>query len=694
MNEDVKFSGGVKKGRARTGKVDPVKTRIAKRTVTTGTMGMGREKTAGMLIDSVNMPAYNSGYRLDAYRNSYANGLNQRSGTYDVPTFFQEMNSKNGGQIQIPVTLQEKYSWYRYFYITDPYIGRAVDLLTDLPMSKLTLNMPKSVPKDVREELSNFFEYQLERIDAFKLLQNILREIHIIGNCFIFASWDEKMKMWDKAVILPPEETYVFYDPFSMTGKIQYRPEKIISMIQQQTGGYNSLPGGGSIGQGSTLPGSGMCDQSLSDDEVISNIPEEIIEMVRERGCIVMDTDPMTGSFVAHLDRRRIPYHDLAASQLERIMVPMIQKEYLKFTQLSLLNRNMTPKNVISADGLMPDEVDSLREQIDLSYLSPDYSIVTNYPVTWEQIGAQDRLIDLSREYEQIDNQIFAALGVTRELLTGETTFSGGRITVEILNTMFMMSRIVLTDYIENDLFKPICEAKGWYTQDKNGIKKYWYPRLGFNRLSIRDNAEVFDSLYQLYVKGSLPIDVIYELFNLDADRMNEKLKADLFTVRDSTFNRTVEEMATEGGRQLVDKTDYVDRLAEYFGFKGKNSDDNSSDNDGLESEEIDELDKKADELVNELPEGVSEEELRQYIKDDVETDKIVNEIAQILPVDADDETIKKVVKTQVELDTQAEAIAETLPVDATVDMIKEKVNNNLISASNDNTVRKSRRTK
>jgi hypothetical protein len=51
--------------------------------------------------------------------------------------------------------------------------------------------------------------------------------------------------------------------------------------------------------------------------------------------------------------------------------------------------------------------------------LSPDYKIVTNYDVRWETIGAENRLIDLAREYETIENQLFAGLGVTRELLTG-----------------------------------------------------------------------------------------------------------------------------------------------------------------------------------------------------------------------------------------------------------------------------------
>ena len=160
---------------------------------------------------------------------------------------------------------------------------------------------------------------------------------------------------------------------------------------------------------------------------------------------------------------------------------------------------------------------------------------------------------------------------MTRELLTGEGAFSGTKITVEILNTMFLLSREVLRNYIEKQLFIPICEAHNWFEEDKNGAKKYWYPQIGFNRLTIRDNAEVFDSLFQLYSKGSLPVEVIYELFNLNSDEMHSKLLAGLFTVKDSTFNRASEEVNVEVGRALVQQTDVVQRVSKYLGleFKG-----------------------------------------------------------------------------------------------------------------------------
>jgi len=354
------------------------------------------------------------------------------------------------------------------------------------------------------------------------------------------------------------------------------------------------------------------------------------------------------------MSRRRSPYEDLGASVLERVLVPMLQKEHYRYTQLSLASRNMTPKNLVTAPGLMPEEVDTLRTQVDLSYLDPEYTIVTNYEVNWEQIGADNRLLDLSGEYDRIENQVFAGLGVTRELLTGEGSFAGNKVTVEILNTMFLLTREVLKSYIEKKLFIPICEAHGWFEEDDNGVKEYWHPKVGFNRLTIRDNAEVFDSLFQLYQKGSLPIDVIYELFNLNADDMHEKLKEQLFTVKDANFNRTVEEISSEVGRSLVENTDVAEKVAKYLNLEYEAPPEEGGEDGGGFAEEFsdfgggagaegdaavpesvlsdEDADVLADEIAQHLPEGATDEDIASIVDDITKDEAVESESEQ--PID------------------------------------------------------------
>lgn len=493
------------------------------------------------------------------YQNSYMGGGS--SGFGDMPQYFAFLNEQNGGVLYYPVTLKEKYEWYRYFFRADPYVHAAISLHTDLPMSKLVLRMPKMKDRQKRKNILAKYQKMVNDLKLFDKLHSILFETNVIGNCFVFVQYNDEKQVWDKITILPPEEIDVANYPMSDIKCVQYRPEilnAIISKYSFPLDNYNKY-----------------CKyvEGLDEDEkqVLQDVDFELVKQLKENnGKLIMDTNPYSGdgnskigSFVFHFCEKRHEYQDLGVSPLECILTPLLMKEHYKHTQLSLASRNMTPRNLVSAQGISKDALDDLRDQIDQSMLSPDYSIVTNYDIHWETIGAENRLIDLSREYDTIENQIFAGLGVTREILTGEGMYSGNKISVEILNTRYLFKRELLQHFVEDNLFKPYALQNGFYEDDDNGNRTWFYPRLSFTRLTIRDNSEVFDSLFQLYQKGSIPIGTILDLFNLDEDEIDEKLKRDMFTPKDAVYNDMLRGVYSTIGDQLVQGTDLAKQIIE-----------------------------------------------------------------------------------------------------------------------------------
>lgn len=473
---------------------------------------------------------------ISAYRSSYMNSGTSVGAFGDVPLPFVLLNENNGGIFYWPVTLKEKYSWYRFFAKEDPVVGAAIDLQIELPLSKVMLKMPRVKDKELKEKILSKYENVMKRLNLFSKMQSVLREYLVIGNSFNFLEWDDDNKEWSKMIQLIPEEVDVTTLPMSDYALIKYKPEVLTRLVKKLDIDFENVS---SIEEIKEL---------LTEEEYMSvaNIPIEMMKQLYKDGAVVIDSDPyingtnQVGSFVHHFARSKQEYEDYGVSILERVLNPLILRELFKNTQVGLATRNMTPKNKVSAPGITPSQLEDLREQIDLSYLNPDYSIVTNFDWNWEQIGSEHRLLDLSREYENIDQQLYAALGVTRELLTGEGMYSGSKISVEILNTRCLLIREMFQEFVEKRLFEPMAEANDFYEYDKFGVKKYLYPKISFNRLTIRDNAEVFDSLFQLYQKGSLPVDIIYDLFNLNADEINEKLKQDMFTPKDSQFNELI----------------------------------------------------------------------------------------------------------------------------------------------------------
>jgi len=523
--------------------VSDIENRLSKKTVLAG-----RSRTAGMMIDgySSTISNYTPGFVLESYRNSYASGLGIKSGVYDIPSFITLMNSKNGGIIQWPSCLQEKFSWFRWYARSDALVGRALDLLTDLPRTKITLTIPKFVPEERRSEVKELFEDQVRTLNLFQKSGDILYERNCIGMTYLFCEWDVERRLWKRIQMLPPEEVFVFEIGFSEEKRIEYRPRRYIQMLQGNISDNNN----------------GL------EEEIVSSVPKEIVDSITSDGYIALDWNHMNGSFCECISRRKSPYMDVSPSIIDRILVPLQLKDFYKFTQLALASRNMSPKYLLKAPNATPEELEDLRMQWDISYNEPDYSIAGNYEYAIEKLDSRDRLLDISSEIERLDNEIYVGLGITKEMLTGEGSYAGSKTTTDILNTMFTQERETLVDFFENKLFIPICEARGWYTVGENGIKKYWCPKVGFNRLTIRDNDEVFQNLFQLYQKGSLPIEIIYELFNLDVSEIEEKIYKDLFTVRDASFNELIRNLLSEAASNLGEKSNFSEIVAKYLNLK------------------------------------------------------------------------------------------------------------------------------
>ena len=146
-----------------------------------------KSRTASSFMGGFGRPSWNRptmlGGSTSFYNNSYMSGGNS-SGFGDMPQYFAFLNEQNGGVLYYPVTLKEKYEWYRYFFRIDPYVHAAISLHTDLPMSRLVLRMPKMSDKTKRKKILAKYQTMVNDLKLFDKLHSILFETNIIGNCF------------------------------------------------------------------------------------------------------------------------------------------------------------------------------------------------------------------------------------------------------------------------------------------------------------------------------------------------------------------------------------------------------------------------------------------------------------------------------------------------------------------------------
>lgn len=504
--------------------------------------------------------------------------------------------------LELPQSLREKREIYRHFYNTDPIVGQAIDLHTELPMSKVRLAAPKprtcparfKDPESYGRYILSFFEKMTKRVKLFQRLITAVHHLWLDGTIHIFAEdsevqvpaeigherklvqqsvltengdaveradeqWVEKgnreeeelahyqkhYQGWSRLIIFPIDQVKV--ETFSFTDKMRIElipSDRDRALIEQAK-------------QGDPVA-----------EEMANEIPEEVRDHIENGRLIPLGTDPDEGSFVYTLSGRKGAGDDLGQSILDRCLRTLYYREKLRQTQTQIASRAMTPKRIVWAEDISEVDVDDLREQVDLALVDPDYSIVANYEVHWEEMGSKDRLLDLSSEYEITDKQLHAGLGVTESLLSGETLYSGDRLKLEVINTRYMFLREVLQEYVEEYLFMPVARRKGFIEEDEWGDEVVLYPRLSFTRLPLRDSQDTYDALFNLYQKGSISIDLILEMFNIDPHDTRVKLEKDMFTVNDSTFNETMRGIYGAVAQKIVDTTDVTDKIIAYLKLK------------------------------------------------------------------------------------------------------------------------------
>lgn len=501
--------------------------------------------------------------------------------------------------LELPQSLREKREIYRHFYNSDELVGQAIDLHTELPLSKVRLAPPKprTHPKgfkdahDYGQYILSRFERMCQRLKLFQRLITIVQHYWLDGNVAIFAEdsavetpmdvghsrrverrseltangepheYDEEIwtpkdeseteelkyyqknyQGWQRIIILPIDKVKITTFSFTDSVKIELIPSDRDRAL------LDKARQGDPVAQ-----------------EMAQKIPAEVREFMDQGRLIPMGTDPDEGSFVHLLTARKHADAEVGQSILDRCLRTLYYREKLRQAQTSIASRAMTPKRVVWAEGLSDGDTEALRQQVDLALVDPDYSIVANYEIRWEEMGSRDRLLDLSTEYEQTERRLLAGLGVTESLMSGESLYSGDRLKLEVINTRYLHLREILQDYVEESLFKPVARRMGFVEEDEWGQEVVLFPRLSFTRLPLRDSQDTFDALFNLYQKGSISIDLILEMLNIDADETKSKLERDLFTVNDAMFNEIIRAVGNEVGRMLAEKTDVTDRIAQYL---------------------------------------------------------------------------------------------------------------------------------
>ena len=481
--------------------------------------------------------------------------------------------------LELPQNLKERRAWYRFFYSFNEMVRRSIDLHSELPLSRIRLVPPKCQDTEKSQYILAFFQNMCDRLRLFKKLLAISHEYYLMGVCYLFLeegaengskndplyNIDDDLQMsesarqlrkkydnkfpdyqgWERIQILPPDMVKI--NRWQFTDKIKAElivPTDTRNIIRQMT----SNP---------------YMEKDM--DEILKDMPLDLKESLESSQPLFFETDPYQGSHLVELMRKTGDYEEAGSSILDSCLRSLLLMDKYRQAQSQIASRHMTPMRVVSAPKASFDDLEALKEQVDAAIVDPDYSIIANYEIIWNEMGSDGRILHLADEYAELEKRLSAGLGVTVGLLTGEATYGGERISLEIINTQYMLYREVIQDFVENHIFKPVALKKGFWEYDKFGNKQLVYPKLSFTRLAIRDNDAIFNQLFDLYQKGSIPLSYILELLGLDPVSTKEEMEKDVLTVNDSRFNDILNALAQPIADKVVENTDLAERVAAYL---------------------------------------------------------------------------------------------------------------------------------
>ena len=305
-------------------------------------------------------------------------------------------------------------------------------------------------------------------------------------------------------------------------------------------------------------------------------VPAHVKSSLEENKAILLNQDAYKGSYVIHFARKKSGYEEHGRSVLQPVLRTIMYRDKLRQAQTMIASRNMTPKRLIVAPECPTSELAALRAHIDEAIADPDYTIVVNYDCQWNEIGSEGGLLALDGEWAHTNSDLAIGLGLSPEILAGESIYSGSRIQLEILNTRYLQFRDLVSGLIEEGIFRPIAMKKGFYETDKFGRPRWIYPKVSFSRMALRDSGDLYDMMFNLYSKGSLPVALILEFLNIDPETCRRQLEDDLFTVNDAKFTELTSALYSSITEVIIKKTDLWKRVA-----KGMQLDEVEKEDDG-----------------------------------------------------------------------------------------------------------------
>jgi hypothetical protein len=318
---------------------------------------------------------------------------------YSSPNFYSPLHTATNWQI--PTKRREIYIWCRFFSQNDPTIKSSLRFYSQFPFHGYEHVMSDPIRKE-------HFDNLKKRLRLERLIPMVAYEYFAMGDAFPFISFEcarcSGFGMTPDGNICNHEggriANVTCLDPNWVD--VQINPLMPLDPI------INLIPD-------DTLK---QIVWSKKPPEIYEKIPDRLKKLILENKPI-----PLSNRSISHLKHDEVPYMAYGNSILLSLFPILAYQDRLRQAQWIVAERHILPIKIckIGSDNRPASSADISDTQrlLTMSANDPNMTLVAHHNFEYEWVGASGKVLQLTKEYELIDQAIVKGLGVNEALLSG-----------------------------------------------------------------------------------------------------------------------------------------------------------------------------------------------------------------------------------------------------------------------------------
>lgn len=354
----------------------------------------------------------------------------------------------------LPRDFGTRAKYWRMFYEFDPVVGSVIDIYSEMMWSDFDV---VNVEDDGIKEEVEVMLHDLLKLQT--LMRNVAVEFLIVGEAIVHLFYDQTKGLWSGAVFHRAEDVEVID-----LNMVAVEPVLVLKMSEDDLKNLRKLK--------KVYDRLGEVYGKEEFGSLFWLNSDYVEEALRNRKVML---EPLN---VGYVPRKLHMYSERGVSLLTRLWRVFMFEDALFSASITTAKRHAAPVKVVTmgdlGSGYIPtdEQVKSLLSVLAQAETDVQSWVFVPPGTRFEAWGTTERLMGISKEYEIIERLKLTALGVSKDFITGASTFASAQASLQVFLSRLLSFRNMLEEnFIYPKILRPIVKVRKWRVPTKAEVE-------------------------------------------------------------------------------------------------------------------------------------------------------------------------------------------------------------------------------